>query len=87
MSKMRLYPDGSIEFIDGEKPEKFSLQWFIVDPDNPNLYHPKIKPCVKRQSLCKMSPCGRRPLFIWHCYKFKKSVNVLDCEKCNASET
>lgn len=87
MLKLKIYSDGSIEFLDGQKPKNFSLQWFIQDLNNENLYHPKLKPCIKRQSLCRMSSCGRRPLFLWHCYKFKKSVNVLDCENCNASET
>lgn len=79
-----LNKDGSIEFLDG--PPSIQLHSFQVDPNNPRRFIPKFPDCVKRENLSRLSPCKQRAIFLWHCWKFGKSVSVSDCEKCDARE-
>lgn len=70
---------GSFTF-DGESPIR--LTHYEQDPNNPNRYTPKYV-CDHREGQCKMSSCGRRPIFKWYCLYFKKEVSLLDCRSCN----
>mgnify|MGYP007005601282 CR=1 FL=1 len=82
MMKINLEVCGSITF-DGPPP--MVLTHFQIDPENPNRYVPKYT-CGHREGRCKMSACGRRPIFRWYCAFYQKKVSLIDCESCNARQ-
>lgn len=57
------------------------------DPNDPLLFVPKFCQCKHRDNLCKMSDCGKRIMFHWHCNLFDKSVGYKTCEECNAEKS
>lgn len=73
--RFTLHVDGTIE---GDLPP-IRLTHFNMQG---NVATPKYT-CPYREGKCKMSPCGKRPVFRWYCNHFRKDVNLLDCEGCN----
>lgn len=80
--KVSLEVCGSVTF-DGPAPIR--LTHFSTDPTNPKRYIPKYT-CGHREGRCKMSSCGRRPVFKWYCRYFKKEISLLDCKNCHVRQ-
>ncbi len=85
MMKINIHPNGDIEFPEG-LPLGLVLRNFYPDQSNPNLFHPKFERCSLRVNKCRMSPCGKRPIFEWWCNYFKKNVTCADCKGCDAKQ-
>lgn len=66
-------------------PEGSRLSLTMYDREGDTLI-PKYNryPCTWRESKCRMSPCGKRPIFQWYCWKFFKDLEVAHCEGCDA---
>lgn len=82
--KIIFHADGSVEFPNG-LPIGLTLPNYQAIGEN--KFAPKFLPCVHRQNNCRMSPCGKRPIFRWHCLLFQKDVTVRTCENCNARQS
>lgn len=82
MKRVSLEVCGSLTF-DG--PPTIRLTHFEQDSQNENRFIPKYA-CGHREGRCKMSTCGRRPIFKWYCLHFKKEISLLDCRSCNVRQ-
>ncbi len=77
--KVILHKDGSLEFPEGLPPGLLLRDFKAED----NRFVPKFALCVLRINNCRMSACGKRVIFQWHCSHFNVDVNTITCGNCN----
>ena len=73
--------DGSALFPSKQDPPE-SLSGFVVDPNNPWLFHPVWNRCKHRKHKLTVRPCGKQ-VSTWSCQHFKGAlIDRLGCLAC-----